>query len=114
MIALPAYIDPEIWAEYESMRRRIKKPMSDLSTRRHLKRAQELKDAGYDVNESIFQAAEAGWLDFYIPRDKSLSETPERTRDRQIEEQRRQHQERAKQIAPREKVVEIMKRFGRA
>jgi hypothetical protein len=73
MTPLPSWIDPEAWEEYETMRRRIKKPMSARVIRQKLALLQRFKDAGHDVNAVIDAATNGHWLDFYEPRTVEIS-----------------------------------------
>ena len=72
MIALPEYIDADLWAEYVQQRKKDKKEMSPRSQLGRIKRLMELKAAGHDPNACIEEALNAHWLDFYVPRDKSI------------------------------------------
>jgi hypothetical protein len=73
MQALPSYIDPEAWAEYEAMRKRIKKPMTPRVVRQKLVLLQRFKDAGHDVNAVIDAATNGHWLDFYEVKEPEIS-----------------------------------------
>lgn len=73
MQPLPSYIDPEAWAEYEAMRKRIKKPMTPRVIRQKLALLQKFRDAGHDVNAVIDAATNGHWQDFYEPREIAIS-----------------------------------------
>jgi hypothetical protein len=73
MQALPSYIDPEAWEEYEAMRRRIKKPMTPRVIRQKLALLQKFKDAGHDVNAVIDAATDGHWLSFYEVNEPDIS-----------------------------------------
>ena len=73
MTAIPSWIDPEAWNDYMTMRKRIKKPMTDRRLRQFLARCYELKQAGHDVNQSLDEAADHQWLELYEPKDKAIS-----------------------------------------
>ena len=73
MQALPSYIDPEAWGDYEAMRRRIKKPMTARVVRQKLALLQRFKDAGHDPNAILDAATNGHWLDFYEPRDVQIT-----------------------------------------
>jgi hypothetical protein len=73
MQPLPEYIDPEAWAEYDAMRKRIKKPMTPRVIRQKLALLQRFKDAGHDVNAVIDAATNGHWLDFYEPKEIAIS-----------------------------------------
>lgn len=68
MQALPSYIEPEAWSEYESMRARIKKPMTPRVIRQKLALLQRFHEAGHDVNAVIDAATNGHWQDFYVPK----------------------------------------------
>ena len=73
MIALPEWIDAELWDEYAQQRKKDKKAMSPRSERDRLARLYELKAAGHDPMVSLADALYHHWLDFYEPVDKSIS-----------------------------------------
>lgn len=68
MIPLPAWVDPEAWAEFVDMRKRVKKPLTQRAAERQLFRLFELKKAGHDPNASLIQSADHYWLDCYAPK----------------------------------------------
>jgi hypothetical protein len=69
---LPDWIEPDAWNDYMAMRKRIKKPMSDRRMKQFIARCYELHKAGHDVNQSLDEASDHGWLDLYEPKDKSI------------------------------------------
>jgi hypothetical protein len=69
VIPLPAWIDPEAWAEFVDMRKRLKKPLTQRSAERQLFRLFELKKAGHDPNAALIQSADHYWQDVYEPKD---------------------------------------------
>ena len=72
MIPLPAWVDAELWDEYVRQRKADKKAMTLRSAHGRLKRLCDLKAAGHDPNACIEEALNAHWLDFYVPRDKTI------------------------------------------
>jgi hypothetical protein len=54
MQPLPSYIDPEAWADYEAMRKRIKKPMTQRVIR------QKLAGRSSDEARKALQIARSG------------------------------------------------------
>lgn len=72
MIPLPVWIDPEAWAEFVDMRKRLKKPLTQRSAERQLFRLFELKKAGHDPNAALIQSADHYWQDCYVPRDMAI------------------------------------------
>ena len=73
MEALPSYIEPDAWADYVAMRKRIKKPMTQRVIRQKLALLQRFKDAGHEVNAVIDAATNGHWLDFYEPKAIEIS-----------------------------------------
>lgn len=72
MIPLPEWIDAELWDEYVAQRKADRKAMSPRSARERLARLYDLRAAGHDPNEAIKEALNGHWLDFYVPRDKTI------------------------------------------
>ena len=72
MIALPGYVDPEVWTAFEEMRRLIKKPMTDYARKLIVYELQRIKDAGYCPNESLKQSIKCNWQDVFVPKDKPI------------------------------------------
>ena len=73
MIPLPAFIDPEAWAEFVMMRKAIKKPLNERSAARALKKLYTLRDLGHDPNASLLQSADFYWQDLYEPKEDGFS-----------------------------------------
>jgi hypothetical protein len=72
VIPLPTWVDPEAWAEFVDMRRRIKKPLTQRAAERQLFRLFKLKEAGHDPNASLVQSADCYWLALYPPKDMKI------------------------------------------
>lgn len=53
MIELPEWIDRQTWADFEEMRRSIKKPMTDRARRIAVKRLAEFREAGFTSEEVL-------------------------------------------------------------
>lgn len=79
MIPLPTWIDPEAWAEFCDMRKRLKKPLTERAAHRQLFRLYQLRDAGHDPNASLVQSADHYWLDCYEPREVKIEPKPGRS-----------------------------------
>ncbi len=73
MTPLPSWIDAEAWADYEAMRKRIKKPMTTRIAAQKLALLQKFKDAGHDVTAIIDAATNGHWLDFYPTREVEIT-----------------------------------------
>ena len=74
--SLPRWIDPEAWAEFVDMRKRIKKPLTQRSAERQLLRLFKIKDAGHDPNASLVQSADHYWQDLYVPKVLEIEAKP--------------------------------------
>jgi hypothetical protein len=72
MITLPLWITPEAWDEYANMRKRIKKPLTELGARRLLNRCNELHAKGHDPSEALLVAADMHWHSVYPPKDMTI------------------------------------------
>jgi hypothetical protein len=72
MIALPQYIDREAWEGFESMRKTIKKPLTDRARMLVVYELQRIKDAGHDPNAALDQSTNHCWADVYPPKDKPI------------------------------------------
>ena len=73
MIALPPWVDAELWSEYVAQRKKDKKEMSPRSEKERLARLDRIRAAGHDPNQSILDALNGHWLDFYEPRELELT-----------------------------------------
>jgi hypothetical protein len=69
---LPSWIDQEAFDDYQSMRSRIKKPMSSRRLKQFMARLQELHDKGHDVNACLDAATDHQWLDVYPLRQEAI------------------------------------------
>lgn len=78
---LPLFIDQQAWLEFEAMRRRIKRPLTELGAKRLLNRCNELASKGWDVNEALLVAADCHWLTVYPPKDMTIAANPARRSD---------------------------------
>lgn len=78
MIPLPSWVDAELFAEYVQQRKDDGKKMSPRSLKGRIERLYQLHDAGHDVNQSIEEALNGHWLDFYEPRDKTVNKVERR------------------------------------
>ena len=63
----------DAWHEYVAQRAKDKKAMTLRSMLARVKRLQELKDAGHDPLHCLDEAINGHWLDFYEPKDKTIS-----------------------------------------
>ena len=87
---LPIWIDPEAWAEFVDMRKRIKKPLTQRAAERQLFRLFELKEAGHDPNAALIQSSDHYWQDCYAPKDMKIEpKSRTATADAWLEEHRK-------------------------
>lgn len=89
MIPLPAYIDPEAWAGFVEMRRKIKAPLTVRAATLILFELQRIKDAGHDPNASLDQSTMKCWRDVWPLKDKEIHRTREADAAAREEEARR-------------------------
>lgn len=61
MIALPAYIDPEIWAAYVESRKAMKVPFTPLAQKLIIKKLMGMHANGWDANASLEKSATYGY-----------------------------------------------------
>lgn len=66
--ALPSYIDPELWGDFITNRKAIKKPMSEVAKNRMLRKLGRWHTAGIDVNECLERSIINSWQDVYEPK----------------------------------------------
>jgi hypothetical protein len=76
LIALPPYVDPEAWDGFESMRKTIKKPLTDRARKLVLYELQRIKDAGHCPNAALDQSTNHCWCDVFVPNDKPIEAAP--------------------------------------
>jgi len=96
MIPLPSWVDPEAWAEFVDMRKRLKKPLTQRAAERQLFRLFEIKNAGHDPNAALVQSADHYWQDLYAPKDMPIEVRPSVAQISESEARRRREAEHAK------------------
>jgi hypothetical protein len=67
-IELPTWLPAETWAEFVQYRKEIKKPLSELATRKNLKLLDELRSHGEDPVKVIEQSIANGWQGLFAVR----------------------------------------------
>jgi hypothetical protein len=65
---LPDFIDLEIWEDFKSMRKSIKKPMSDRAQSGIIKKLSAFKADGFDPNASLENSIINCWQDVFPPK----------------------------------------------
>jgi len=71
--ALPDWLDPEIWADFERVRRLIKKPLTDTARKRIVKKLDDARSY-CDPNDCLGETVENCWQGVYPrkPEDKAI------------------------------------------
>jgi hypothetical protein len=72
LIPLPSYLSRETWDEFEIMRMKMRKPMTDKARKLILYELQRIKEAGHDPNKSLDQSILHCWADVYQPKEKQI------------------------------------------
>jgi hypothetical protein len=72
MIALPPYIDKEVWDALIEVRKAKRVPTTDYAAKLLLYEVQRIKDAGHDPNAAIKQSILKGYTDVYEPKEKPI------------------------------------------
>lgn len=73
MTALPSWIDPDSWAAFHEMRKKLKAPLTAYAEKLILKELYKLKTAGQDAQSCLDQSIMNGWRDVFPLRDKGLT-----------------------------------------
>jgi len=63
-LALPDFIDPEIWSDFVEHRKTLKKPINESTLRYMIPGILKAHHNGWDVNELITHAISEGWKGF--------------------------------------------------
>ncbi|CAB3905438.1 hypothetical protein [Achromobacter piechaudii] len=66
--SLPDWIPAEPWGQFEEMRRRKKKPMTDAARKLAVTKLDTLRGAGHDVATMLDQTILHAWDTFYAPK----------------------------------------------
>lgn len=64
----PPWWPQEAWKAYTEMRKKMRKPLTDLAIQRAVREVTKLKDSGHDPGEVVGRSAFKGWTDFYAPK----------------------------------------------
>lgn len=67
---LPDWIDPEAWAGFEEMRRKVKKPLTDRARKIILKKLVEFRSKGHDPTEILDASTEHNWISVFEPKGR--------------------------------------------
>jgi hypothetical protein len=105
----PAWIDPEIWQDYQTHRKSIKKPFNVKYT---LARLARLKAEGNDPNEVMAQSIASGWQGLFAVKDNGNKADLRPTTYAQAESAQRQSM--ARELLRRKAVRNAQNVSGRA
>lgn len=79
MIALPAYIDSELWADFIEGRREMQTksrvPFTAVAQKRILMKLMKMHDEGHDANQALEDAICNSWRSVFVPRVKHAQGT---------------------------------------
>jgi hypothetical protein len=76
---LPDWIDPKLWKDYEEMRRRLKKPMTDKTRELAISKLEALRKTGDTPTDVLNQSILNSWQGlFEVNKGKSVPEPPKR------------------------------------
>jgi len=67
---LPTYVDKNTWSDYCEMRKKIKKPLTEVAIPRLLKKLARFNSQGLDVNEMLDDSIQNSWQGVYEPKQK--------------------------------------------
>jgi hypothetical protein len=73
---LPDFIEPELWAEWESFRNRIGHPMTDNARKLIVGKLKKVADSGHSVRDVVEESIMKGWRGIFepkgLPKEKNL------------------------------------------
>jgi hypothetical protein len=72
LIPLPSYLSRETWDEFEIMRMKMRKPLTDRARKLILYELQRIKEAGHCPNAALDQSILHCWADVYQPKEKQI------------------------------------------
>jgi hypothetical protein len=73
------WIEPDSWAAFVEMRRKIKAPLTPYAEKLILRELCKLKAAGNDPQACLDQSIMNSWRDVFPLRDKGISKVPSHT-----------------------------------
>jgi hypothetical protein len=69
-VVLPDWIKPETWNDFEEMRTKLRKPMTDRARRDIVAKLSHLREAGQDVEAVLAQSIRKGWQDVFDVKEE--------------------------------------------
>lgn len=83
MIALPSYIDPELWSAFVESRKAMKVPFTPAAQKLVVRRLMKMHSEGWDANASLEKSAIYGYRGVFEVVKRAV-ETKEQTPARQV------------------------------
>lgn len=71
---LPAWIDPDSWAGYVEMRKKIKHPLTERGMRIAIRKLDQMREEGYDPNASLDESTFRSWLGVFPQGERKYPE----------------------------------------
>lgn len=81
--ALPLNIEKQDWIDFVEMRNSIKKPLSELATKKILKK---LESFGIHAKQAIENSIVSSWSDVYMPKQSNGFNQPQNNRMQELEQ----------------------------
>lgn len=69
-LSLPDWLDNSLWNDFLSMRKIIKKPMSERAVILMVKKLEQFKQKGLDYEQALEQSILNNWSDVYEPKNQ--------------------------------------------
>lgn len=69
-IAVPDFIDGDVWMNWINHRNEIKKKLTPTQSKAQIKKLTKWYEQGYDVNKIINQSIQNGWQGLFEPKDE--------------------------------------------
>jgi aminoglycoside phosphotransferase (APT) family kinase protein len=113
MIPIPAYIDPEAWSGFVSMRQAMPKsrPFTQRAAVLILKELQRIKDAGHCPNAALDQSTLRGWADVWPAKEKEITRAPEPESVRVARVNAEREERKRETVPPPDCVRELIKKM---
>lgn len=68
--SLPNWVPADLWRQFEEMRRRKKKPLTDAARKLAVNRLERLRSQGHDVRDLLNESILHCWDTFYPPKEQ--------------------------------------------
>jgi hypothetical protein len=60
-VELPDGLSPQVWADYQAYRKRIRHPLNETTTKRVFRELEKAKLEGFQPDDALAEAMDAGW-----------------------------------------------------